>query len=288
TNNGLGFDYLRDNMVWDLNEVVQRPLGFAIVDEIDNILVDEARTPLIISGPAEESTDEYVQFARVVPRLRDEEDFTIDEKHRTISLTDEGISKVERAVGVTNIYDAENYELTHYLDQALKAQFLYHRDREYVVKDGEVVIVDEFTGRLMPGRRYSEGLHQAIEAKEGVRVQRENVTLARITFQNYFRLYERLAGMTGTAATEADEFHKIYNLDVLPIPTNRPMIREDEGDLVYKTENAKFDGVVEEIEELYQARRPVLVGTVSIEKSEHVSEILQRKRVPHQVLNAKQ
>ncbi len=288
TNNELGFDYLRDNMVWELNEAVQRPLNFAIVDEIDNILVDEARTPLIISGPAEESTDEYDRFARVVPRLRPEEDFTIDEKHRAISLTDEGINKVERAVGVANIYDADNYELTHYLDQALKAQFLYHRDREYVVKDGEVVIVDEFTGRLMPGRRYSEGLHQAIEAKEGVRVQRENVTLATITFQNYFRLYHKLGGMTGTAATEKEEFRKIYDLEVIPIPTNRPMIREDLPDLIYKTEGAKFRAVADEIGELHEEGQPVLVGTISIEKSEELSQLLQQRGIAHEVLNAKQ
>jgi preprotein translocase subunit SecA len=288
TNNELGFDYLRDNMVWDLNEAVQRQLSYAIVDEIDNILIDEARTPLIISGPAEESTDQYALFARVVPRLRPAEDFTIDEKQRAISITEEGIAKVERAVGVANIYDADNYELTHYLDQAMKAQFLYHRDREYVVKDGEVVIVDEFTGRLMPGRRYSEGLHQAIEAKEGVRVQRENVTLATITFQNYFRLYGKLAGMTGTAATEKEEFRKIYNLEVIPIPTNRPMIRADQSDVIYKTEAAKFRAAADEIAERHEAGQPVLVGTISIEKSEELSKLLERRGIPHEVLNAKQ
>jgi preprotein translocase subunit SecA len=289
TNNEFGFDYLRDNMVWDQNDVVQRGLGFAIVDEIDNILIDEARTPLIISGPAEESTESYVQFARIVPRLREEQDFTIDEKRKTISLTEEGISKVERAVGVANIYDPENYEMTHYLDQAMKAQFLYRRDRDYVVNDdGEVVIVDEFTGRLMPGRRYSEGLHQAIEAKEGVRVQRENVTLATITFQNYFRMYEKLGGMTGTASTEAEEFRKIYNLDVIPIPTNREMRRRDETDVIYKTEHGKFEQVVAEITELHATGRPVLVGTTSIEKSEELASMLQRAGVPHEVLNAKQ
>src|SRR5579884_3692325 len=287
TNNEFGFDYLRDNMVWDLQDCVQRGLYYAIVDEIDNILIDEARTPLIISGPAEESTDKYALFARLVPRLRRDEDFVIDEKHRTISLTEAGIAKMERWLGLDNLYDPSNYELTHYLDQALKAQFLYKRDRDYVVKDGEIIIVDEFTGRLMFGRRYSEGLHQAIEAKEGVRVQRENVTLARITFQNYFRLYERLAGMTGTAATEAEEFRRIYNLDVVVIPTHRPMIRQDYGDLVFKTEKAKFAAVVDEIERLYKMRRPVLVGTVSIEKSEYLSSLLQRRGIPHQVLNAK-
>ncbi len=288
TNNELGFDYLRYNMVLDLAEAVQPNLSFAIVDEIDNILIDEARTPLIISGPAEEATDQYALFARVVPRLRPEADFAIDEKQRAISLSEEGIAKVERAVGVGNIYDADNYEMTHYLDQALKAQFLYHRDREYVVKDGEVVIVDEFTGRLMPGRRYSEGLHQAIEAKESVRVQRENVTLATITFQNYFRLYGKLSGMTGTATTEKDEFRKIYNLEVIPIPTNRPMIRQDTADLIYKTEAAKFRAVAEEIAECHESGQPVLVGTISIEKSEELSQLLDRKGIPHEVLNAKQ
>jgi preprotein translocase subunit SecA len=287
TNNEFGFDYLRDNMVWDLRDCVQRGLNYAIVDEIDNILIDEARTPLIISGPAEESTDKYALFARLVPRLVRDQDFVIEEKTRSISLTEEGIAKMERWLGLQNLYDPANYELTHYLDQALKAEFLFKRDRDYVVKDGEIVIVDEFTGRLMFGRRYSEGLHQAIEAKEGVRVQRENVTLARITFQNYFRLYKRLAGMTGTAATEADEFRRIYNLDVVVIPPNRPCQRIDYPDLVFKTERAKFAAVVEEIEELYKSRRPVLVGTTSIEKSEHLSAMLQRRGIPHQVLNAK-
>jgi len=288
TNNEFGFDYLRDNMVWSATDMVQRGLEFAIVDEIDNILIDEARTPLIISGPAEESTEYYHMFARIVPRLRHEEDFTIDEKQRSISLTEEGIAKVEHAVGVSNLYDAENYELTHYLDQALKAEFLYKLDRDYIVKDGEVVIIDEFTGRQMPGRRYGEGLHQAIEAKEGVRVQRENVTLATITFQNYFRMYRKLAGMTGTASTEQEEFRKIYNLDVIPIPTNRPMIRRDQADVIYKTENAKFRAVVDEIKELNESGRPVLVGTVSIEKSERLSEMLRREGIRHEVLNAKQ
>jgi len=222
TNNEFGFDYLRDNMEFDSSRLVQRGLHFAIVDEIDNILIDEARTPLIISGPAEESGDQYVLFARVVPRLRPETDFEIDEKRRIITLTEEGIAKVERAVNVQNLYDPDNYELTHYLEEALKAQFIYHRDRDYVVKDGEVIIVDEFTGRLMAGRRYGEGLHQAIEAKEGVKVQRENVTLATITFQNYFRMYDKLAGMTGTASTEKEEFQRIYNLDVVPF---RPIAR---------------------------------------------------------------
>jgi len=287
TNNEFGFDYLRDNMVWDLSEKVQRELHYAIVDEVDNILIDEARTPLIISGQAEESTDKYTLFARLVPRLRRDEDFTIDEKLRAITLTEEGIAKMERWLGLQNLYDPAHYELTRYMDQALKAQFLFKRDRDYVVKDGEVIIVDEFTGRLMFGRRYSEGLHQAIEAKEGVRIQRETRTLATITFQNYFRLYEKLAGMTGTAVTEAEEFHKIYKLEVVVIPTHRPMIRKDLPDQIYKTEAAKFRAVVNEIEELYKQRRPVLVGTVSIEKSEMLSEMLSRRGIPHQVLNAK-
>jgi preprotein translocase subunit SecA len=288
TNNEFGFDYLRDNMAWDAAQFVQRPLVYAIVDEIDNILIDEARTPLIISGPAEESTDYYVLFAKLVPRLKRTSDFEIDEKRRVITLTEEGIAKVERALNIQNLYDPENFELTHYLEESLKAQFIYHRDRDYVVQNGEVVIVDEFTGRLMSGRRYGEGLHQAIEAKEGVRVQRENVTLATITFQNYFRMYEKLGGMTGTASTEKEEFLKIYNLDVVPIPTHRPMVREDYPDLIYKTEQAKFRAVVEEIAELHAEGRPVLVGTTSIEKSEELSHLLQREGITHEVLNAKQ
>jgi preprotein translocase subunit SecA len=288
TNNEFGFDYLRDNMAWQLDAMVQRDLHYAIVDEVDNILVDEARTPLIISGPAEDATESYGRFARIVPRLRQDEDFTIEQRTRSISLTEEGIEHVERLLGIDNLYDPGNYQLTHYLENALKAQFVFKRDDQYVVKDGEIVIVDEFTGRLMPGRRYSEGLHQAIEAKEGVRVQRENVTLARITFQNYFRLYDKLGGMTGTALTEADEFRRIYNLEVVPIPTHREMIRRDESDLVFKTEEAKFAAVVDEIVEKSERGQPVLVGTVSIEKSERLSALLQRKGIPHQVLNAKQ
>ncbi len=287
TNNEFGFDYLRDNMVWDRSEKVQRELHFAIVDEVDNILIDEARTPLIISGQAEESTDKYALFARLVPRLRKEEDYTIDEKLRAISLTEEGIAKMERWLGLQNLYDPAHYDLTRYMDQALKAAFLFKLDRDYVVKDGEVIIVDEFTGRLMFGRRYSEGLHQAIEAKEGVRIQKETKTLATITFQNYFRLYDKLAGMTGTAVTEAEEFHKIYKLEVVVIPTNRPMVRKDLPDQIYKTEAAKYRAVVNEIEESYKQKRPVLVGTVSIEKSEMLSEMLSRRGIPHQVLNAK-
>jgi preprotein translocase subunit SecA len=288
TNNEFGFDYLRDNMVWDQSEKVQRELHYAVVDEVDNILIDEARTPLIISGQAEESTDKYTLFSRLVPRLRKDEDFTIDEKVRAISLTEAGIANMERWLGLQNLYDPAHYDLTRYMDQALKAQFIFKVDRDYVVKDGEVVIVDEFTGRLMFGRRYSEGLHQAIEAKENVRIQRETKTLATITFQNYFRLYGKLAGMTGTAATEAEEFHKIYKLEVVTIPTHRPMIRNDMPDQIFKTESAKYRAVVKEIEEMYKSKRPVLVGTVSIEKSEMLSDMLNRRGIPHQVLNAKQ
>jgi preprotein translocase subunit SecA len=288
TNNELGFDYLRDNMVFRKEDMVQRELAFAIVDEVDNILIDEARTPLIISGPAEDATSAYETFARIVPRLREEQDFTIEQRSRSIQITEEGIDKVEKLLGVQNLYAPENMELSHYLENALKAQFLFTRDDHYVVQEGEIVIVDEFTGRMMPGRRYSEGLHQAIEAKEGVRVQRENVTMARITFQNYFRLYDKLAGMTGTAMTEADEFRRIYNLDVVPIPTHRPMVRDDMSDFVFKSEDAKLKAVVEEIRELNQAGRPVLVGTVSIEKSELLAHRLVKADVKHEVLNAKQ
>jgi preprotein translocase subunit SecA len=288
TNNEFGFDYLRDNMGYSKEDMVQRELHYAIVDEVDNILVDEARTPLIISGPAEAAADDYERFARVVTRMREDVDFTIEQRSRSVQMTEDGIDKIERLLGVQNLYAPENMELSHYLENAMKAQFLFARDDQYVVKDGEIIIVDEFTGRMMPGRRYSEGLHQAIEAKEGVRVQRENVTMARITFQNYFRLYAKLAGMTGTAMTEVDEFRRIYNLDVVPIPTHRPMIRQDMSDLVFKSEDAKLKAVVEEIRELNQAGRPVLVGTVSIEKSELLSNRLVKAGVKHDVLNAKQ
>jgi preprotein translocase subunit SecA len=300
TNNEFGFDYLRDNMVWGLDDCVQRELHYAIVDEVDNILIDEARTPLIISGEAEESADKYYLFARLVPRLHPEQDFKVDEKFKLVTLTEDGIDKIEQALKLDNIYDPDNFELTHYLEQALKAQFIFRRDRDYVLvrdqkvlephqhhPEAEVVIVDEFTGRLMLGRRFSEGLHQAIEAKENVKIQRENRTLATITFQNYFRMYTKLAGMTGTAATEKEEFHQIYRLDVVEIPTHRPMVRKDQPDLVYKTESAKFRAVVEEIEQMSRQGRPVLVGTVSIEKSEQLSNMLQRRGVKHQVLNAK-
>ncbi|NPV07291.1 MAG: preprotein translocase subunit SecA [Anaerolineae bacterium] len=288
TNNEFGFDYLRDNMVVDLRQRVQRELYYAIVDEVDNILIDEARTPLIISGEAEESAQYYQVFARLVPRLRPEHDYVVDEKDRIVTLTDEGVAKIESALNIDNLYSPEHYHLTPYLDNALRAHVLYQRDRDYIVQQGEVIIVDEFTGRLMHGRRFSEGLHQAIEAKEGVKVQKETMTWATITFQNYFRMYDKLAGMTGTAATEAEEFSRIYGLDVVVVPTNKPMIREDAPDLVYKSEAAKYRAVVAEIEEMHRIGRPVLVGTASIERSEMLSAMLKRKGIPHQVLNAKQ
>ncbi|MDI3280299.1 MAG: preprotein translocase subunit SecA [Bacillota bacterium] len=287
TNNEFGFDYLRDNMVLSAEEMVQRELYYAIVDEVDSILIDEARTPLIISGQAEESTDLYYRFAKLIPRLQRDVDYTVDEKLRTVAPTEEGIRKMERWLGVENLYDESNIELMHHFNQALRAHALMKRDRDYVVKDGQVIIVDEFTGRLMFGRRYSDGLHQAIEAKEGVRIERESQTLASITFQNYFRMYKKLAGMTGTAATEANEFRKIYGLDVVVIPTHKPMIRIDYPDVVYRTERAKFAAVVEEICRLHATGRPVLVGTISIEKSERLSEMLKQRGIPHQVLNAK-
>jgi preprotein translocase subunit SecA len=287
TNNEFGFDYLRDNMVVSLDQVVQRELNYAIVDEVDNILIDEARTPLIISGQGQESTDHYVQFARWAPRLQHETDYTIEEKTRTVILTEAGIEKIEKLAGVKNIYAEENIELTRYMENAIKAHVIFKRDKDYIVKDGEVIIVDEFTGRQMPGRRYSEGLHQAIEAKEGVSVQRENHTLATITFQNYFRLYKKLAGMTGTALTEAEELHKIYKLDVIVIPTHKPMIREDLPDLIYRTTDAKFKAVVEEIKELHTLGQPVLVGTTSVEISEHLADLLAKQGILHNVLNAK-
>jgi preprotein translocase subunit SecA len=292
TNNEFGFDYLRDNMVVDIAQTVQRPLYYAIVDEVDNILIDEARTPLIISGPAEEATDRYYQFAQLAKQLRAGRDYEIDEKRKAVTITDDGIDKVESLLGLpagASLYDERYNELTHYLENALKAKAIYHRDKDYIIEpDGEVVIVDEFTGRKMPGRRWSEGLHQSVEAKEGVRVRRENVTLATITFQNYFRMYEKLAGMTGTAETEAEEFASIYNLEVMPIPTHRPMVRADYPDQVYKNEEAKFRAVVREVEELHEAGRPVLVGTTSIETSERLSHLLGRAGVEHDVLNAKQ
>lgn len=287
TNNEFGFDYLRDNMKYDLSHYVQRELNYAIVDEVDSILIDEARTPLIISGPSEESTDKYYKIDRIIPKLRKGIDFTIDEKARTVILTEEGNSRVEQLLGISNLYDPSNIELVHHVLQGLRAHHLFKRDVDYVVRDGEVIIVDEFTGRLMPGRRWSDGLHQAIEAKEGVKIESENQTLATITFQNYFRMYKKLAGMTGTADTEAEEFAKIYNLDVVVIPTNKPMIRVDYPDAIYKTERAKFNAVIKEIEELHRKGQPVLVGTISIEKSEILSSMLKKKGIPHSVLNAK-
>ncbi len=287
TNNEFGFDYLRDNMAFSVEDMVQRELNYAIVDEVDSILIDEARTPLIISGQADESTELYYRFARIAPKLKKEEDYTIDEKARTVAVTEEGVAKVEKMLNVENMYEDENTELVHQLDQALRAKELMKRDRDYVVKDGEVIIVDEFTGRLMFGRRYSDGLHQAIEAKEGVKIERESQTLATITFQNYFRMYSKLAGMTGTAETEETEFRKIYGLEVVVIPPNLPMIRTDHPDVIYKTEPGKFRAVVDDIVAVHQNKQPILVGTISIEKSEELSNMLKKKGVPHQVLNAK-
>ncbi|MDQ2996418.1 MAG: preprotein translocase subunit SecA, partial [Chloroflexota bacterium] len=306
TNNEFGFDYLRDNMVVELDQLAQRPLYYAIVDEVDNILIDEARTPLIISGPAEASSEEYRRFARLVPVLKPstvtaeqvkkdfiepDGDFMIDPRSKSIQLTDSGSIKMERAIGIPedeSLYDPKYFQLTHFLDNALKAQFVFHRDHDYVVEGGEVVIVDEFTGRKMPGRRWSDGLHQAVEAKENVPVKQENVTLATITFQNYFRMYKKLGGMTGTAYTEREELGKIYNLDVVVIPTNRDMVRQDMDDQIYRTEKAKFDALVYEIKEMQEIGRPVLVGTTSVETSERLSAILERNAIRHAVLNAKQ
>ncbi|MBI4688880.1 MAG: preprotein translocase subunit SecA [Nitrospirae bacterium] len=287
TNNEFGFDYLRDNMKYDISQYAQRELNYAIVDEVDSILIDEARTPLIISGPSEDSTDKYYKIDKISPKLQRDTDYTIDEKAKTVILTEEGNIKVERLLGAGNLYDAANIELVHHVLQSLKAHNLFKRDVDYIVKDGEVIIVDEFTGRLMPGRRWSDGMHQAIEAKEGVKIESENQTLATITFQNYFRMYKKLAGMTGTADTEAEEFGKIYNLDVVVIPTNKPMIRPDYPDMIYKTENGKFSAVIKEIENLHEKGQPVLVGTISIEKSEVLSQMLRKKGIPHSVLNAK-
>jgi preprotein translocase subunit SecA len=286
-NNEFGFDYLRDNMKFNIEDYVQREHNFAIVDEVDSILIDEARTPLIISGASEESTDTYYVVDRVIPRLKAEEHYTIDEKMRTVSLTEEGVTRVEQLLGVENLYDPRNILLLHHANQGLRAHTLFKRDVDYVVKEGEVIIVDEFTGRLMPGRRWSDGLHQAVEAKENVKIESENQTLATITFQNYFRMYKKLSGMTGTADTESVEFKEIYHLDVVVIPTNQPMIRIDNHDVVYKTEDEKFDAVIEEITDCHERGQPVLVGTVSIEKSERVAEKLKKTSVKHYVLNAK-
>jgi preprotein translocase subunit SecA len=299
TNNEFGFDYLRDNMKYDLASCVQRGHQFAIVDEVDSILIDEARTPLIISGPSEESTDKYFKIDKIIPKLIKDIDFTLDEKHRTATLTEEGFNKCERLLGITNLSDIANVEQMHHVYQALRAHSLYKLDVDYVVKDGEVIIVDEFTGRQMPGRRWSDGLHQAVEAKEGVKIERENQTLATITFQNYFRMYKKLSGMTGTAETEAAEFGKIYNLDVVVVPTNRTLIRIENRDVVYRTEKEKFEAVVNGIlqednslangiRQYHERGQPVLVGTISIEKSETIAELLKKSGIPHQVLNAKQ
>jgi preprotein translocase subunit SecA len=299
TNNEFGFDYLRDNMKYDLADCVQRGHQFAIVDEVDSILIDEARTPLIISGPAEESTDKYYRIDKIIPKLIQEIDYTLDEKHRTATLTEEGFSKCERLLGLSNLSDLNNVELLHHVYQGLRAHALYKRDVDYVVKNNEVIIVDEFTGREMPGRRWSDGLHQAVEAKEAVKIERENQTLATITFQNYFRMYKKLSGMTGTAETEAPEFNKIYDLDVVVIPTNRPLLRHEHPDVVYRTAEEKYDAVVNGmimddgsrtngIRQLHESGQPVLVGTISIEKSEHLASLLKKAGIPHQVLNAKQ
>ena len=286
-NNEFGFDYLRDNMKFNIEDYVQREHNFAIVDEVDSILIDEARTPLIISGASEESTDTYYVVDRVIPRLKPEEHYTIDEKMRTVALTEDGVTRVEQLLGVENLYDPRNILLLHHANQGLRAHTLFKRDVDYVVKEGEVIIVDEFTGRLMPGRRWSDGLHQAVEAKENVKIESENQTLATITFQNYFRMYKKLSGMTGTADTEAVEFKEIYHLDVVVIPTNQPMIRIDNHDVVYKTEGEKFDAVIEEISDCHERGQPVLVGTVSIEKSERVADKLKKTGIKHYVLNAK-
>src|SRR2546423_12307500 len=288
TNSELAFDYLRDNMARDLSQCSQRGLNYAIVDEVDSILIDEARTPHIISGQSDESTEKYYQYARWAARLTEGEDYDVDLKHKSASLTETGIAKMERCNGIKNIYDLENVIEAHQINQALKAKSLFLRDRDYLVKDAEVVIVDEFTGRTMPGRRWSDGLHQAVEAKEGVKVQQEQKTIATITVQNYFRQYEKLAGMTGTAVTEAEEFHKIYGLDVVVIPTHRPMVRADNPDVIYKTEKSKFEAVIDEIVEMNKEGRPVLVGTVSVEKSERLAKMLERRGLKHNVLNAKQ
>src|SRR3982074_2527610 len=287
TNNEFGFDYLRDNMKFDLVECVQRGHQFGIVDEVDSILIDQSRAPLIIPGPAEESTDKYYRIDKIIPKLIQDIDYTVEEKHRTATLTEEGVSKTEKLLGLGNMYDPQHMETIHHVYQALRAHTLYHRDVEYVVKNGEVIIVDEFTGREMPGRRWSDGLHQAVEAKEGVKIERENQTLATITFQNYFRMYKKLAGMTGTAETEAAEFYKIYKLEVTAIPTNRPMQRQEFQDIVYRTEEEKFRNSAKEIKELNAKGQPVLVGTISVEKSERLSGILKKMGVKHEVLNAK-
>ena len=287
TNNEFGFDYLRDNLAYDINNLSQREHNFAIVDEVDSILIDEARPPLIISAPDEESADLYKTFSRITPRLEENTDYNVDHKLKAVSITEPGIEKVEKILGIKNLYEEKGFRYVRYLEQALRAQALFHLDKDYVVKDGEIIIVDEFTGRLMPGRRWSEGLHQAIEAKEGVQVQRESRTLATITFQNYFRMYAKLAGMTGTAATNGEEFHKVYKLDVIIIPTNKQLIRRDSPDFIFRTEIGKMRAVVNEIKERHKLGQPILVGTVSIEKNERLGALLKRDGVQHEILNAK-
>src|SRR5262245_55293551 len=287
TNNEFGFDYLRDNMKFDRSHCVQREHHYGIVDEVDSILIDEARTPLIISGPSEESTDKYYRIDKIIPRLRRDIDYQVDEKHRTATLTEEGVARAEDLLSVENLYDPSNMEILHHVNQGLRAHTLYKRDGEYVVKDGEVIIVDEFTGRLMPGRRWSDGLHQAVEGKEGLKIQQENQTLATITFQNYLRMYKYLAGQTGTAETEAEEFEKIYRLAVLPIPTNRPLRRVENSDVIYRTEREKFEAVVKEIRQCNEKGQPVLVGTITIDRSEKLSTMLKRAGIKHVVLKAK-
>jgi preprotein translocase subunit SecA len=287
TNNEFGFDYLRDNMVSALPMAVQRPLHYAIVDEIDSILIDEARTPLIISGSIDEKTDKYYKFAELVERLVENDDYNVDEKMRAATLTEAGVDKMEQWLGVDNIYVEGGVREIHHIEQALKARVLFRKDKDYVIKDGEVIIVDEFTGRLMPGRRYSEGLHQAIEAKEKVEIQRESQTLATVTFQNYFRMYTKLGGMTGTAVTEAEEFHKIYNLETIVIPTNRPMVREDLNDLIYRTEEGKYQAVIRDVKERHEKGQPILIGTISIEKNEILAELMQKEGLRPEMLNAK-
>lgn len=287
TNNEFGFDYLKDNMAYDLKNKVQRGFNFAIVDEVDSILIDEARTPLIISAPDEESSKWYTEFSRIIPRLKAVDDYEVDEKMRAVTLTEQGIDKIESILNAGNIYDDKGIKYLHHLEEALKAEILFKKDKDYVVKNGEVIIVDEFTGRLMPGRRWSGGLHQAIEAKEGVRIMPESITLASITFQNYFRMYKKLSGMTGTAETSAEEFDKVYHLDVIVVPTNKPIVRKDLGDKIFKTEEAKFKAVAELVKERNKSGQPVLVGTTSIEKNEYLSRLLSREGIPHKVLNAK-
>jgi len=287
TNNEFGFDYLRDNMAYDISQQVQRGFHYAIVDEVDSILIDEARTPLIISQPDFEAPKMYKEFARIIPQLKENIDYNIDEKMKVATLTEEGIEKIEKILGVGNIYTDKGIKYLHHLEQALKAQIFFQKDRDYIVKDGKVIIVDEFTGRLMPGRRWSGGLHQAIEAKEGVEIQPESKTLAAITFQNFFRMYKKLAGMTGTALTSAEEFDKVYGLTVVPVPTNKPMIRKDLPDRVYKTQRGKYKAIVEEIKKRHQKGQPILVGTTSIEKNEYLSKLLEREGIPHEILNAK-